>query len=106
MWQLLGYFLNLAQQRGGFLLPEAAQVHAAVSALPQEAAKNAAIEAVHVAQSRGAYSLQEADGLNKVVEFIQTSTANPRKSLESIGEDTCEDAGEEDVAESVETEVA
>jgi len=102
--QILGQFVELAQQKGAFLLQEAEILKRAMDVLLLNAqdndinpalAKNLLIQGVNKGQRHGSYSLQDAALLHKVVSFLSSTlpkevpvetSATPVESVEKQDE--------------------
>lgn len=87
--QLLCQFVEMAQQKGAFLLQEAEVLKRAVDVAVNNAsdkdidlsnAMNLLIQGVQKGQRHGAYTLADAAAVHKVVQFIVSQSENPNVS--------------------------
>lgn len=90
--QILAKYIEIAQQKGAYLLSEAGLLKRGVEVLMnnvhdnelnQDNSKQILIQGVHKGQRHGSYTLNDAALLSKVVEFVTNSTVQqPQPQLQ------------------------
>jgi glutamate dehydrogenase/leucine dehydrogenase len=95
--QILSQYVELAQQKGAFLLSEAELLKRATDVLlngtqdaevNRENAKQLLIQGVHKGQRHGSYTLNDAALLSKVVQYCtQTQSVQPQVSSHLADDD-------------------
>ncbi len=105
--QIICQYVELAQQKGAFLLQEAEILKRAADVLLNgaqdkeinaQSAKGLLIQGIHKGQRHGAYTLNDAALLSKVVQFV-TANPQPQVSSEAVSQppaDNAETAGDDD----------
>ena len=95
--QFLVQFVEMAQQKGAYLLQEAELLKRAVDVtinkvedkeLNNTNSVQLLIQGVHKGQRAGAYSLNDAAMLNKIVQFMMSNTEKLPHAEENVGEST------------------
>jgi hypothetical protein len=109
--QILAQYVELAQQKGAFLLNEAELLKRAMDVLlnnvpdqdiNQEMSIQLLIQGVNKGQKNGSYTLNDASLLSKVVQFISTSyqpQQQPQQPPQQEQEQEPESQNEDDLAD-------
>jgi hypothetical protein len=93
--QLLVQYIDLAQQKGSYLLSEAELlkrasdvllIGATDSEVSPQTAKTLLVQGVHKAQRHGAYNLNDAALLSKVVTFVTSQTSEVQNAPPTVVE--------------------
>ena len=107
--RILSQYVELAQQKGAYLLNEAEILKRAIDLLVnnvpdreinENLAKNLLIQGVNKGQKEGCYTLNDASLLCKVVQFVGTSLQSAASRQETVQE-SVQETVQESVQESV-----
>jgi hypothetical protein len=110
--QILSQYVEIAQQKGAFLLNEAELLkrasdtlvnHVQDKELNESMSKQLLIQGIHKGQRHGAFTLNDAALLSKVVQFVQTSIEQPpnenNKTSTQPDTQTAKESDEDDLSE-------
>lgn len=107
--QIMGQYVELAQQKGAYLLQEAEILKRASDVLLNAAqdadinptnARNLLIQGIHKGQKHGAYSLNDAALLSKVVQFVSANMEAPVSAAsESSNQSQSQNVSPEDLSD-------